>query len=94
MRNPHKSFRYAWVAIVVLMGCVGEPVIPVSDLTSPRGRYAVRMVRPGDTLYVIAWEAGIDYRQLADWNGLAAPYSSYCSGSAGPVYESLYPRMT
>ena len=29
---------------------------------------------PGDTLYVIAWEAGLDYRQLADWNHLVAPY--------------------
>jgi lipoprotein NlpD len=23
---------------------------------------------------MIAWEAGLDYRQLADWNGLVAPY--------------------
>jgi lipoprotein NlpD len=23
---------------------------------------------------MIAWEVGLDYRQLADWNGLAAPY--------------------
>ena len=34
----------------------------------------MRMVRPGDTLYMIAWEAGLDYRQLANWNGLVAPY--------------------
>ena len=34
----------------------------------------MRMVRPGDTLYMIAWEAGLDYRQLAEWNSLAAPY--------------------
>jgi lipoprotein NlpD len=32
------------------------------------------MARPGDTLYMIAWEVGLDYRQLADWNGLMAPY--------------------
>ena len=74
MQNARKCYRYAWVTAVVLAGCAGEPVIPVSDLTSPRGRYAVRMVRPGDTLYMIAWEAGLDYRQLAEWNGLAAPY--------------------
>jgi lipoprotein NlpD len=34
----------------------------------------MRMVRPGDTLYMIAWEVGVDYRQLAKWNGLVAPY--------------------
>ena len=74
MPNARKCCRYAWVAVVVLAGCAGEPVVPVSDLTSPRGRYAARVVRPGDTLYMIAWEAGLDYRQLADWNGLVAPY--------------------
>ena len=74
MKNPRKCSRYAWVVVVVLAGCTGEPVIPVSDLTSPRGRYEVRMVRPGDTLYMIAWEAGLDYRQVAAWNGLVEPY--------------------
>ena len=23
---------------------------------------------------MIAWEVGLDYRQLANWNGLVAPY--------------------
>jgi lipoprotein NlpD len=32
------------------------------------------MIHPGDTLYMIAWEAGLDYRQLANWNDLVAPY--------------------
>ena len=74
MKIARKCSRYSWVVVVVLAGCAGEPVIPVSDLTSPRGRYEVRMVRPGDTLYMIAWEAGLDYRQVADWNGLVEPY--------------------
>ena len=74
MQNARKCCLYVWVVIVVLVGCAGEPVVPVSDLTSPRGRYAARVVRPGDTLYMIAWEVGLDYRQLADWNGLVAPY--------------------
>jgi lipoprotein NlpD len=74
MQKVRKCCQYACVAILVLAGCAGEPVIPVSDLTSPRGRYEVRIVRPGDTLYMIAWEAGLDYRQLADWNSLASPY--------------------
>ena len=74
MQNARKCCRYAWVAVVVLVGCAGEAVVPVSDLTSPRGRYAARVVRPGDTLYMVAWEAGLDYRQLAEWNDLVAPY--------------------
>lgn len=31
-------------------------------------------MRPGDTLYSLSWAAGVDYRELAAWNGLASPY--------------------
>jgi lipoprotein NlpD len=31
-------------------------------------------VRPGDTLYSIAWESGRDYRELAAWNDIDPPY--------------------
>ncbi len=74
MQNPLNLCRYTFIVVVFLAGCVGEPVIPVSDLTLPRGQHAMRIVRPGDTLYMIAWEAGLDYRQLANWNDLVAPY--------------------
>ena len=36
----------------------------------PSGRV---IVRPGDTLYRIAFDHGLDYRQLAAWNGLTDP---------------------
>lgn len=31
------------------------------------------IVRPGDTLYTIAWRHGVDHRDLAAWNGLTNP---------------------
>lgn len=31
-------------------------------------------VKPTDTLYSIAWRYGLDFRQLAKWNGLSEPY--------------------
>lgn len=34
-------------------------------------------VRRGDTLYSIAWRAGHDFRSLARWNGIRAPYTIY-----------------
>ncbi len=37
-------------------------------------RTTYRTVRPGDTLYNIAWEQDIDYRKLAEWNRIDAPY--------------------
>jgi lipoprotein NlpD len=33
----------------------------------------VHVVRPGETLYTIAWNHGLDYRDLARWNGLSDP---------------------
>jgi lipoprotein NlpD len=32
------------------------------------------LVKPTDTLYSIAWRYGLDYRELARWNGLSEPY--------------------
>jgi lipoprotein NlpD len=31
-------------------------------------------VSRGDTLYAIAWRYGLDYRDVASWNGIAEPY--------------------
>ena len=34
-------------------------------------------IRPGDTLYAIAWRYGVDYKKLALWNGISPPYVIY-----------------
>lgn len=34
-------------------------------------------VRKGDTLYAVSWKAGLDYKTLARWNGLKAPFTIY-----------------
>lgn len=56
------------------------PPAPVSERT-PAARAAppspvskARTVKAGDTVYSIAWEAGLDYRELARWNGIPSPY--------------------
>lgn len=46
-------------------------------MTFGSARYAEsrsHVVRSGDTLYSIAWEAGHDYHEVAAWNGLEPPY--------------------
>lgn len=75
--------------VLVLAGCASTGPAPVRDLglgpAAPRtveeprptpaaapGRYRVQR---GDTLYSIAFRNGLDYRELADWNGIAAPYT-------------------
>lgn len=35
------------------------------------------IVKKGDTLYSIAWNYGHDYREVAEWNNISAPYVIY-----------------
>jgi lipoprotein NlpD len=46
-------------AVLVLSGC---------------GTHTYHVVRPGDTLYSIGWAYGYDYKDLAAWNKISAPY--------------------
>jgi lipoprotein NlpD len=55
-----------------------HPPAPTANRTvgasSPPASYGVRR---GDTLYSIAWQYGLDYREIAVWNGIGAPYTIY-----------------
>jgi lipoprotein NlpD len=75
--------------VLVLAGCVaprGAPVVDRSPQARPAPqpaaapkppstdtRPAFYAVRKGDTLYSIALDHGIDYRELAQWNGITDP---------------------
>ncbi len=83
-RNPRRLSARSWVVVLVLAtlasACGGyRPVPPVSEQSAgaryPESEY--RIVAAGDTLYSIAWESGRDYRELARWNGIRAPYVVY-----------------
>lgn len=39
------------------------------------GSHLYHVVERGETLYSIGWMYGYDYRQLAKWNGIRAPYA-------------------
>jgi len=61
----------------VLSACASTNALaPVDDqsrgVRDPIKSY--RLVVAGDTLYSIAWEIGQDYRTLAGWNNIQAPY--------------------
>lgn len=47
----------------------------VTLLLSGCGGHVYHMVEPGETLYSIGWLYGQDYRELAEWNGISAPYT-------------------
>ena len=80
------AFGALAVAAFVLAGCASDPAEvedrsigespslqapqPVRANVPPGGSY--RVVK-GDTLYSIAFKRGLDYRDVAQWNGIAAP---------------------
>ena len=82
--NRHLAPWLLAVALLALSACstvVVEPAtgqggrraVPIVAHTPvPGGSYAVAK---GDTLYSIAFRKGVDFRDLAKWNGIAAPYT-------------------
>lgn len=82
--NRHLSLSLLAAALLVLTACstvVVEPatgqgssyVSPAAAHTPiPGGSYEVAK---GDTLYSIAFRKGVDFRDLAKWNGIAVPYT-------------------
>jgi lipoprotein NlpD len=74
-------------------GCASTGQAPVEDRSinpsaRPRGMTApaskstaaasgTYRVQRGDTLYSIAFRHGVDFRELAEWNGIPPPYTIY-----------------
>ena len=51
----------------------GTPFVEPASVAAKAGEGSYRVVR-GDTLYAIAFKRGLDYRDVAAWNGIAPPY--------------------
>lgn len=72
----------AVMAGIVLVGCSSAPA-PVEDLSArPAGSYTLTSdgryrVRQGDTLYSIAFNYGLDWKDVARWNGVYRPYTIF-----------------
>ena len=90
---PHRYGVLICLSVAILLaGCASDPA-PVEDrslgastasanrtqdlapqTSTPGGGYRVQR---GDTLYAIAFKRGVDFRDLASWNGVASPYRIY-----------------
>lgn len=68
-------YRIIVLGVALLMGGCGE-LTPPSERREEVGvrEGGYHIVRPGDTLYSIAWSHGIDHRELAAWNDIPTPY--------------------
>jgi lipoprotein NlpD len=51
------------------------PKAPVTSRNDGDGPSQSYIVQKGDTLYGIALEHGFDYKEVAEWNGIASPYT-------------------
>lgn len=66
-----------WVGLVLLAGC-GSPMAPVTERTGQIQPAPLHYrVQGGDTLYSISFSFGLDYRDVAHWNGIVPPYRIY-----------------
>jgi lipoprotein NlpD len=78
--------------IAVLGGCASHTTAPIDSrnnqqgtkTTSTSSSTTVKSAQPdyyvvqgGDTLYSIAWELGVNYRELASTNTIRSPYTIY-----------------
>ena len=66
----------ALVLLLALASCSARNYAPIRDQSKPQRapESDYREVRSGDTLYSIAWESGLDVRELATWNQIDPPY--------------------
>ncbi|TDR39434.1 murein DD-endopeptidase MepM/ murein hydrolase activator NlpD [Tahibacter aquaticus] len=82
----------AWTLALLLSACATTPPAPVEDIalderqppreTAPRAvrqgsQVATHKVVAGDTLYSIAFKNGLDFREIARFNHIEAPYRIY-----------------
>lgn len=88
MTSPrHRRFRalFLFATLLLLNACAGNKTsAPISDYAkdqekraNPTAQSGYRTVTVGDTLYSIAWDAGRNYKEVAAWNNIAAPYKIY-----------------
>src|SRR3954453_23184016 len=96
---PHRSMNYVQRALVLaaaamlLAACSSSVVRETSSSGTPqrivsKPKYgATAQVQRGDTLYGVAFRNGIDFRDLAAWNGIGAPYTIY-PGQSLRLYPS------
>jgi lipoprotein NlpD len=118
MASRMLAYVLSMLAVVLLGGCTASWQAPVESRSTrkpvvtrpvPQPQHGPEeyRVRRGDTLYTIAWQRGLDYRDLAAWNGIRPPYRIYVgqtlrlvqrSGSrippAPPRSEAPPPRKT
>jgi lipoprotein NlpD len=81
MRRLLASLAISLSMVVLLASCGSTRVMREGTYarhgTSPPKYGATTVVQRGDTLYGIAFRNGLDFRDMAAWNGIGPPYTIY-----------------
>lgn len=71
------------LAVMVMLGGCASKGAPAGHRQHSKSKPPIKKavgsyrVRKGDSLYSIAWRAGLDYQTVARWNSLRSPYTIY-----------------
>ena len=68
-----KVLRVAWLAVLAALASCSTLNYEQGSAPAPRADSRTYVVRKGDTLFKIAWQHGVDQRDLARWNGIRDP---------------------
>lgn len=77
-RSSPTFFLLQSILCLLIVGCVSTRHAPITKSTPPTASKSLKAtksytVQKGDTLYSIAHNHGIDYQDLAEWNGIGNP---------------------
>lgn len=78
--GPVGAVFWLITAVSMLAACTprNHPPAPVGELSiSSSASQGAHIVQSGDTLYSVAFRYGIDFRDLAEWNGIDDPYTIF-----------------
>jgi lipoprotein NlpD len=67
--------RYIGPLMTILLLPACASTVGYQPASAPEG--SVYTVRAGESLYSIAWRYGLDYKAVAGWNDIEAPYTIY-----------------
>ncbi len=69
-----KNYIAVFVLVAIVNACAPSSA-PVINKSPSRKIPEAYVVKQGDSIYNIAWSVGLDYLDIARWNGLKAPYN-------------------
>lgn len=75
LHRPLRVFLSGLLVLCVLLSGCNTQAIYQDDRYNPPVYWGRHVVKPGETLYSIAWRYGRDYRELGNANSIPPPYN-------------------